>query len=433
MKIKFYTNAGLEIITDKAKILCDPWFIPGAFDGSWWQWPPLITKPEELTDYTHIYISHIHPDHCDLKTLVRLKNKEVPIILLKSNEEFLKKRILSCGFKNIVELKDGETFDLGHNLKLTMYGAFTPNVFIEDAEIPNIIDSSIVVSSNNSTVFNCNDNVPNKAACERIKNSHKEISLALLPYSGVGPYPSSYDNLTLEEKKKVSENKKNMYLERLLESVAILKPKLIVPCAGQMILAGKQYEKNKVLGVPNPEAAKELLEKNNYCSEVMREGDVLDLDTLKTERFSGNINVSDEDLQKIKQAKYWWEDAFNVPKEERIELLLLLKSAYRKMRCYQQKYAFFKDWYIGITIADDPDFTYIFSIEKEEVKKIKTNELFNSKLKFLQVKIPYSYLIAILTRHCHWNNAYHGCLVEWYRRPDEYLPEIQMLLSYFHL
>jgi hypothetical protein len=39
----------------------------------------------------------------------------------------------------------------------------------------------------------------------------------------------------------------------------------------------------------------------------------------------------------------------------------------------------------------------------------------------------------VLTRHCHWNNGYHGCHVEWYRHPDEFLPEIQTLMSFFHL
>ena len=70
---------------------------------------------------------------------------------------------------------------------------------------------------------------------------------------------------------------------------------------------------------------------------------------------------------------------------------------------------------------------------EEMAKKIKTKELFQMNKKFLQVKFSYNYLLAILTRHCHWNNAYHGCLVEWYRSPDEYVPEIQVLLSYFHL
>lgn len=93
MKIKFYTNTGMEIISNGIRILCDPWFIPGAFDGSWFQWPPLVTRPEDLTDYTHIYITHIHPDHCDVRTLKKLKNKNVPVILLKRQDKDLKKII----------------------------------------------------------------------------------------------------------------------------------------------------------------------------------------------------------------------------------------------------------------------------------------------------------------------------------------------------
>ena len=433
MKIKFYTNAGLEIIADKTRILCDPWFIPGAFDGSWFQYPPLVTKPEDLTEYTHVYISHIHPDHCDPRTLIRLKNKDVPVIILKGQEEFLKKRLASCGFLNFIELADKETKEIASGVYVTMYSAFTPSAFVEDAEVPNVIDSSIVVSDAKTTIFNANDNMPTKAACDEILKTHKEITVALLPYSGVGPYPSSYDHLTVEEKKIASEGKKEKYLNRFIENVQTLKPKFTVPCAGQMILGGRQSHKNEVLGIPPVLKAKTLLDKNNFSSVVLEEGDILNSENFQVLKTIKNKKSENGYIKEISGSLYWWENAFNIPREEQMELMLLLKSAYGRMRSYQNKYGFKKDWFIGITALESADFTYIFSMEKDEAKKIKTNELFNSKLKFLQVKIPYNYLIAILNRHCHWNNAYHGCQVEWYRRPDEYLPEIQMLLSYFHL
>src|SRR3989338_7391915 len=410
MKIKFYTNAGLEIITDKAKILCDPWFIPGAFDGSWWQWPPLITKPEDLLEYTHIYISHIHPDHCDPKTIIRLKNKNVPVIILRGQEEFLKKRLASCGFSNTIELGDRETKEIASGVYITMYSAFTPSAFIENAEVPNVIDSSIIVSDGKSVVFNANDNIPTRSACEKILKAHKEITIALLPYSGVGPYPSSYENLTLEEKKIASEEKKKKYLDRFIKNVQVLKPKMTIPCAGQMILGGKMFYKNEILGIPKVQDAKSLLENEKYPVTLLGEGDVFDSDTFKVTKMITHKEPNETQVNAIKKSSYWWEDTFKIPKEEQIELLPLLNSAYTRMKSYQNKHGFKKDWLMAITVLELPDFTYIFSMNGiEAVKKIKTSDLFSSDKKFLQVKIPYNYLLGILTRHCHWNNAYHGC------------------------
>jgi hypothetical protein len=101
---------------------------------------------------------------------------------------------------------------------------------------------------------------------------------------------------------------------------------------------------------------------------------------------------------------------------------------------YQKLYDVKLDWWVAITLEEAPESSYSFELAGNGgIEKLATSELLASTRKFLQVRIPYNYLLAILTRHCHWNNAYHGCLVDWYRRPDEYRPEIQILLSYFHL
>src|SRR5262252_4600171 len=96
MKAIFYTNACIEIITSKRRILCDPWLVDGAF-GSWLHDPPLKTQPEDLKDYTDIYVSHIHEDHFCKKTLKRLP-KKVPVHLCKQSTNALKHTIEALGY-----------------------------------------------------------------------------------------------------------------------------------------------------------------------------------------------------------------------------------------------------------------------------------------------------------------------------------------------
>src|SRR3989344_4839632 len=343
---------------------------------------------------------------------------------------------MSCGFRNFIEVCDRESVPLGPDgaVTLTMYEAFAPSVFVENAEVPNIIDSSIVVSSEEGVIFNANDNVPNARVCEEIRQRHNEIAIAMLPYSGVGPYHSSYSNLTPEEKLDAAKAKATKYLSRLVENARVLCPRLVVPCAGQMILGGRNAFKNQTLGTPDVSEAHESLTKSGFQSRLLFEGDVLSFP-------SGDIEIAsrpappdrNEYIEKIGQCRYWWQDAFQIPRHELVELLPLLQIARERMWRYQERFGFSSDWSVGVTLLESFGSTYAFSLAKcGKVEKIRTGE-FIAEDKILQVIIPYNYLLAILTRHCHWNNAYHGCLVDWFRQPDDYIPDIQVLLSYFHL
>ncbi len=433
MKIRFVTNACMEILTKSVRLLCDPWLVPGAFDGSWWQNPPLRFTPEDFRDYTHLYISHIHQDHCDPRTLRRLPNKQIPVILLKSPDGFLKKRIASCGFTNFIEVTDGETITLQDGIDVTIYAAFTQNPFI-DVEVPNIIDSSLVVTDGEQTFLNINDNTPVKVACQKLKDRHGRFHAATVPYSGVGPFPSSYQNLSEEEKKKQAAQKALKYTNRLLEIAETLQADMLFPAAGQMILGGRQMKKNETLGIATQEESTVLLQQAGFPAACLEEGDVFDLTTRQKEKTLPSSRWSEDALSALAQERYWWEDAFQIPIDQQIEILPLLQIARERLARYQKKYEFWSDWLMGICLEENRDHVYVFSFENEKaVQKMAKKNFLDSGQKILLVTVPYNYLVAILTRHCHWNNAYHGCHVDWFREPDVYIPELQTLFSFFHL
>lgn len=433
MRIHFVTNACMEILAKDTRILCDPWLVPGAFDGSWWQNPPLRLKPQDFTEYTHLYISHIHQDHCDTYTLKQLPNKDVPVIILKNPDGFVRKRVASCGFKNFIELENGESVTISNGVIVTMYSAFAANPFI-DIGVPNIIDSSIVVSDGTHTFLNINDNTPDAAACAMLVKRHGYVDASTVPYSGVGPFPSSYLNLSEEEKKEACIQKQEQYLNRMVEVANILKAKVFLPAAGQMILGGKQMYKNSTLGVVDQKIGVERLTAAGHKAAFLEEGDFFDIGTMEHTKTLPESKWSDTSLKKLEQARYWWEDAFDIHESERAPLIPLLQSARERLSKYQEKYNFWTDWTLAIRVLEEPDFVYTFSYaDTSSVSKARTTDLLQGGSKFLMVEVPYNYLIAILTRHCHWNNAYHGCQVNWWRQPDEYVPELQMLLSFFHL
>ena len=107
MKFKFIGNAAGVFYGNKGtSILCDPWIKDGVFEGSWFHYPPLKTKIKDLKKVDAIYISHIHPDHYDERYFDF--PKKIPIIILDQEPNFLKKNLISRGFKNIIGIKNGE-------------------------------------------------------------------------------------------------------------------------------------------------------------------------------------------------------------------------------------------------------------------------------------------------------------------------------------
>ena len=81
LKFQFIGNAcGIFTGIEGTRILCDPWIVDGVFEGSWFHYPPLSTKVQDLQDVDAIYVSHLHPDHFDERHFEF--RKDMPLIVL---------------------------------------------------------------------------------------------------------------------------------------------------------------------------------------------------------------------------------------------------------------------------------------------------------------------------------------------------------------
>ena len=117
---------------------------------------------------------------------------------------FLHKKLLETGYKNLIKIKDKETIKF-KDLNLTLFAPFVKNSFFEDnSKIGNLIDSAIVFESDNQSIFNANDNTPNNETCVELKSLFGNFDLAMMNYNNAGPYPSCFTNLT--DKQKSSQN-----------------------------------------------------------------------------------------------------------------------------------------------------------------------------------------------------------------------------------
>src|SRR5690606_5209687 len=133
--------------------------------------------------------------------------KSTPLIVLDHGPNFLIKRLSSLGYTNLIRIKNEETIKF-KEFELTMFSPFSKHNF-HDAVVGNLIDSALLLSCDETSALNANDNTLSVEAAVSLRKKYGPITLAMLNYNAAGPYPSCFDNLT--EAEKISEH------ERILE------------------------------------------------------------------------------------------------------------------------------------------------------------------------------------------------------------------------
>jgi UDP-MurNAc hydroxylase len=420
MKFEFIANAcGIFTGSKGTRILCDPWIDDGVFDGSWFHYPPLRTKFKELKNIDAIYLSHIHPDHYDERFFKYSLN--TPIILLDQEPNFLKKKLIQKGYKNLILIKDMKSLRF-KEFKLTMYKAFSGHIY-EENFIGNLIDSALVFESGEFRAINFNDNTPTLKFSKILKKKFSKIDLAMLNYNAAGPYPSCFDNLTIEQKKSKSKKILNRNFNHLVKIINILRPKTVLPFAGSYILGGKEGIKNSYLGTTTIEKCYDYL-KNKYKNQ------------LKINIICLNENNSYDIKNKKILKKY-------------IPIDYLHKKKYEN-KILKIKYPYELDKQPNL-INLKKDLLIASAMVKERVKRFnvdfKTNvyiQLNNSNKKFLVIKgkkknnilvckMDNRLLRRILNKKSHWNNAEIGAHINFFRKPDKMEPDIHRALCFLHL
>jgi len=421
----------VAIYSPSFNLLCDPWLVDGAYDGSWYHFPPLQTRPEDLNDYTHIYISHIHPDHFDVATLKRLPQK-APVIICGFGHPWLKLALEKLGFP-VIEVKPGDCFEIAPGTRVWMYESFTNNPLTPDTETPNVIDSAIVVEGDRWAILNANDNMPDAKACRGLRERFGRFDLALLPYCGAGEYPSCFRNLTFEQKLAGEARVINAYLDRFEENVRILQPKMVLPCAGDYIIGGPMVDKNRYLGIPPVKRVVERSTKLGYNTVLPKEGDIVNVELRSVEHTLPAYEgiTQDEYEQRIRGIPYWFEQAFAIDPDHQVNLFPLMRAARLRLWEYQDLYDWHQPYRVMIKTEDSHENCFLFDYVAPEILKVSPQDIPDKP--YLIIYLSYGKLLALLTRHLNWNSAGIGCHIEFYRDPEYYQPEVFALLPYLQI
>ena len=108
--IQFLNHSCLILNTSKIRILCDPWFTGTAFGDGWSLLHDNSHNINEI-EFDYIWISHEHPDHFSIATLLDLK-KNCKFLFQETKDKKVKKFLESKGH-TVIELKNKEVTKIG--------------------------------------------------------------------------------------------------------------------------------------------------------------------------------------------------------------------------------------------------------------------------------------------------------------------------------
>lgn len=174
-----------------------------------------------------------------------------------------------------------------------------------------------------------------------------------------------------------------------------------MPFAGEYLIGGRNFRKNRYLGTTTPEHAA------GYVTMAIPEQDTLVL------REGETMDLSEEKYESYKHYAYPYENVI-LPSDETLFHLVdkateRLREKQKSLNCYPDCLVVVNGIYLNLNLNRN-----------------------GTPSNILRATLPPELLYQILIGYAHWNNAEIGCHIEFERTPNVYLPDVHLLMSYFH-
>ena len=185
------TNASIVVSTEEGKIIIDPWFTDGIYDGTWHNFPRVTDsyKQRILDSVDVCLITHLHKDHFYINTL-KVLSKETKFVFPKTfGWQVIKSNLESNGFKNtiLLDFLEDSISEAGFTIK-AIPPLNTSGLDSQAEENTLSIDGGFTLESNFcelKLVFLADNNLYDERAVEENLELLKEPDLIAFAYNGL--------------------------------------------------------------------------------------------------------------------------------------------------------------------------------------------------------------------------------------------------------
>ena len=167
-------------------------------------------------DIDGAFVSHIHQDHYDPSFLRKLQKKSVPIYILNGRSNF--NNILKKERIKFTLIPNKKKFYI--NRKVWVYGCLHEY---------NDIDSSMLISNNNFSVYHGNDNFITEKSLVPFKKFVGNVDVGCIPFAFIHYYPYLLDGISKQQMSREGNRLENQFMNYGIMQSKILKPKIIIP------------------------------------------------------------------------------------------------------------------------------------------------------------------------------------------------------------
>jgi hypothetical protein len=437
------SNAFLILKIGKYKIALDPWIKSGIYDGGWSLFPETSIDEDILKDVTHLYISHLHEDHCDPSALKLLcKNVEafIPNVF---GFQVLKKKLETAGINNIKLLNTGVPENIfedcvfevikpmnGFGQELDLYKS-------NSAEDSVAIDTGLLIQTNNLKLTFLADNTPyDFSGMDETLGRINASDLLAFPYNGAASdYPICYKNISDIQMLDIANKRELRRKEALKNFFNIVKPKMIMPYSSDFAVIGpaaKRFGKFSDLWWADKEKVASIYQKETGISSIsLSQNDRLEFTQKSYGICEMNLIKGQKNNQSLKSASdVLYSTIKNVDSLYQYsgsDLNKLTIEASEHMFNFMRKLKSANNWIFEVALLNRKTSFYL------DMYSMKNVNSFNKNRNHLKVMLNDGYYEALLLGKAHWNNAQLSFQLEWERTPNIYNHSLYTALNFFHV
>jgi hypothetical protein len=442
-KILHFANSFISVKSGNTILTCDPW-IGKTNDNGWCSYPIIDFKKinKEIFNSHYIYISHLHCDHLDFKTLKKFKNSKMKFIIKKFVNPVLKNRLKKFFKNDIIEVEPFKEKKINNELSVAIIPQIVGNSDNLEDNIQYDMDTSILIYSkkHDKVFYNNVDNTLNLQVLKKInlfakKTFKNKIDIFTCGLGAASEYPQAFLNINRNIEKNLIVKKS---LKNIKKYLNYLKPKIYFPSGGIYTIYGKYSNLNKYIAQPSFSEIYDTSKKLKTKVYDLLGGSSLIIDKsniyVNKAKFTDEKKFKEKFILRTKNMKYYYKTSSNLIDLKKLDFLF--DNAKINYKNILKKYNIVPNWIINFKVFKNLEINKNCFINNKKSKLLKIYKIDykksnqSKKIPKLECYLECSLFKSLLKRRFPWNTSLSGSTILFKRYPNKFYPDMVSSLNF---